>query len=390
MKNPVQGFGLAASLVLFSTLGVLPQARAQSTSSTAAYVYIQIQGPAGAVYGFSASSTGQLTAIPGAPWKPAGEIIGSNKSQFFTQGEDLIHSYGMASDGALESQLSQVPVLDYAGSGCGGAPSALDGAELDHTGKYMYVLLEGGKGADCIAYQSYKINTDGSFLFDGDTEQDVSPDWSLGFNVPSILGNETFGYEGYESGPGEPALASFRRESSGTLELMQFNETNPTISGNYYVAQHPDAAPTGNFVVLQLYPGDSIPGQLGSFTVDSEGNLTTTNTSSNMPTMALGTANSTFSPSGNLFVTYFDNNGTSFGSNGIQIFNFNGGASLTPYKTLLSGTPIDQVAWDSSNHLYAISKTDNELYVFTVTPTSVTQDAAWSIGSPYQMVVVSE
>jgi hypothetical protein len=109
-----------------------------------------------------------------------------------------------------------------------------------------------------------------------------------------------------------------------------------------------------------------------------------------MPTMALGTANSTFSPSGNLFVTYFDNNGTSFGSNGIQIFNFNGGASLTPYKTLLSGTPIDQVAWDSSNHLYAISKTDNELYVFTVTPTSVTQDAAWSIGSPYQMVVVSE
>jgi hypothetical protein len=78
----------------------------------------------------------------------------------------------------------------------------------------MYVLLWGGKGGDCVAYQSYKINTDGSFTFDGDTEQNVSPDDSLGFTVPSILGNETFGYEGYESGPGEPALAGVRRESS--------------------------------------------------------------------------------------------------------------------------------------------------------------------------------
>jgi len=30
------------------------------------------------------------------------------------------------------------------------------------------------------------------------------------------------------------------------------------------------------------------------------------------------------------------------------------------------------------------------LYVFTVTPTSVTQDTAWSIGLPYKMVVVSQ
>jgi hypothetical protein len=75
---------------------------------------------------------------------------------------------------------------------------------------------------------------------------------------------------------------------------------------------------------------------------------------------------------------------------GIEIYNFNGAAPLTLYKKLLTGTSIDQVAWDSSNHLYAISKSTNELYVFTVTPTSEAEDTSWSIGSPFLMAVVSQ
>jgi hypothetical protein len=51
---------------------------------------------------------------------------------------------------------------------------------------------------------------------------------------------------------------------------------------------------------------------------------------------------------------------------------------------------IDQVAWDKSNHLYAISTANNLLYVFTVTPTSATQVAMWRIGAPYKMLVVSD
>jgi hypothetical protein len=97
----------------------------------------------------------------------------------------------------------------------------------------------------------------------------------------------------------------------------------------------------------------------------------------------------TFSPSGDLFAIWAGN-GEGPGGNGIQIYNFNGAAPLTPYKTLLSGTSINQVAWDSSNHLYAISESENKLYVFTVTSTSVTEDSSWSIGSPYNMIVVSE
>ena len=77
-------------------------------------------------------------------------------------------------------------------------------------------------------------------------------------------------------------------------------------------------------------------------------------------------------------------------ASGIEIYNFNGAAPLALYKTLLTDTPIGQVAWDSSNHLYAISPSTTTLYVFTVSPASVTEDTSISIGSPYKMIVVSE
>jgi hypothetical protein len=398
MTHRIRGFGLAAALVLVSTLAVIPRARAQSASPSAAYVYIQIQGPEGAVYGFSSSSTGQLSAIPGSPFKPAGLIVGSTATKFLTLGEDLIHSYGITSDGALGSQLAQIPVFDYTGSVCGGGTSGQDGAVLDHTGKYIYVMLDDGfnDNESCGAYQTYIINSDGSFSFDGETQitgpESAESGGVYGFELPSILGSETFAYGEFSAGgpPENTVLSGFRRESSGTLEyLPDFTVTVPTVSNGYYAPQNPDASPAGNYVVLQLYNQWVAPAQLGVFTANSEGNLSSTNTSSNMPTSPLTTiTGTTFSPSGSMFAIY-SNDGTGTGL-GIQIYNSNGAAPLTPYKTLLSGTPIDQVAWDGSNHLYAISNTENKLYVFTVTATSVTEDSSWSIGAPYKMVVVSE
>jgi hypothetical protein len=350
------------------------------------------------VYGFSASSTGKLSTIAGSPFKPAGQIVGSTQTKFFTLGQTLIHSYGIASSGALQSQLAQMPIFDYTGSDCGGGTSGENGAVLDHTGKYIYVMLDDGfrDNESCGAYQAYIINSDGSFSFDGET-QITGPDTPDGgdyeFGLPSILGNESFAYSEYSAGgpPENTYLSGFRRESSGTLEYSSnISVTTPTIPNSYYAPLSPDASPAGNYVVLQLYPEWTAPPQLGVFTVNSEGNLSSTNTSSNMPASSFDGPYTTFSPSGKLFVTYADNGQTSGAGNGIEIYNSNGAAPLTLYKTLLSGTPIDQVAWDSSNHLYAISKSGNELYVFTVTATSVTQDAAWSIGAPFKMVVVSE
>jgi hypothetical protein len=397
MTFPIRGLVLAFSLVLVSSFAFPPKAKAQSTSSTAAHVYVQVGGRAGAVYGLNASSTGQLSAIPGSPFKLGTEIIGGNKTQFLTLGDSLLHSYGVASNGAIQSQLSQISLMDYSGGSCGDGKDDGDGAVLDHTGKYIYVLLQNAYSGSvaCAAYQSYIINSDGSFVFDGDTEI-TSPNETGSadccFGLPSILGSESFAYSNYMAPQNYWVLSGFRRESSGTLDyLPDFTYTPPPVTDGYN-ASWADASPTGNYAVLALSVIDqAYPAQLGSFTVNSEGNLTTTNTSSNMPSTKLTEFSTTFSPSGNFFVAYGTAGGTNAnGKGGIEIYNFNGAAPLTLYKTALEGTPINQVVWDSSNHMYAISTSENMLYVFTVTPTSVTEDSSWSIGAPYSMVVVSE
>ena len=383
MTHPVRFVGLAAFLALVSAFAAVPQASA-ATSATAANVYIQVQGPAGAVYAFHVSSTGQVTAISGSPFKPAGLIIGATASRFFTLGKTLIHSYGLASGGAIQSQLGQIGYFNYPGSSCGGGESS---AVLDHTGKYIYVLLQGGGSGTCAAYQSYAINSNGTFTFNGDTEESLTS--GGGADNPSILGNETFAYaDSFYSH--DNTVIGFRRESSGTLALMPFNETDPTLDGGpNYTPYQPDASPAGNYLVLGLLPYDTNPPKLGSYTVDAQGNISSTNTSSNMPTSPFDGFASTFSPAGDLFAIYADNGTQTWLGNGIEIYKFNGAEPLTPYQTLLNGTPIDQVLWDSSNHMYAISKANNRLYVFSVTSTSITQEASWSISSPFRMVVVS-
>jgi len=101
------------------------------------------------------------------------------------------------------------------------------------------VLLKNGGDDSCAAYQTYKINSGGSFTFDGDTEVNFGvqsgPDFTS-VDLPSILGNETFAYADESSGHYSSPIG-FRRESSGTLQLMQFRESDPTLAnGSYNIA----------------------------------------------------------------------------------------------------------------------------------------------------------
>ncbi len=81
MTDAVRGLGLAAILLLVSSIAAVQEAPAQSPSN-AAYVYVQVGGPAGAVYGYSASSCGQLASISGSPFKPGRQIIGGTRPGF--------------------------------------------------------------------------------------------------------------------------------------------------------------------------------------------------------------------------------------------------------------------------------------------------------------------
>jgi hypothetical protein len=374
--------GLAATLAFVFSLAAVPQISAQSTQ---AHIYVQSGGNSGPVYGYTALSNGQFPAISGSPFKPGTKIVGGTGSKFFTVGKTLLHSYAVGSNGALGSQLSQVGFFNYAGGSCGNSADPVGPqAVLDHTGKTVYVLLQGGGGQLCTTYQTYNVNSDGSFTFNGDSQVSVE---SGGYTtVPSILGNETFAYADSFL-PFNNQVIGFRRESSGTLQYTGL--VNPTFSGNAgYVSYRPDASPTENFVVLREVPNDTGYPQLGSFSVGSNGALTSTNTSANMPQTNLQVTESAFSPDGVFYAVAGDNGQNQPGS-GLKLYQFNGASPLT----LISYTvydPIDQIAWDTSGHLYAVSTIENKLFIYTVlSQGGMVRSATYSIPGPVNLAVVS-
>jgi hypothetical protein len=112
--------------------------------------------------------------------------------------------------------------------------------------------------------------------------------------------------------------------------------------------------------------GEYDPAQLASYTVDSQGNLSTTATAKNMPYPEVnnpGILN--MSPSGKLLAV---------GGYGLQVFHFNGAAPITPYSKVLTTAAINQIHWDNNNHLYALSvaQTSSTLSFSAVGATKVT------------------
>src|SRR5581483_5332524 len=189
MLHALRGLGLAAILLAISSAAAIRHAAAQSTTS--AYVYVQTQGQAGPVYAYAGSSGGKLTAISGSPFKPGTHIIGATGTKLFTLGKTTLHAYALGSNGAVGAQEGQIGVINYPGGE--GQYILVQGAILDHSGQYIYVSIVNGS-CGCQAYQTYRVNKDGSFTFDGDTEKTLNNNDGDDLGLPSILGSETFGY----------------------------------------------------------------------------------------------------------------------------------------------------------------------------------------------------
>jgi hypothetical protein len=131
-----------------------------------------------------------------------------------------------------------------------------------------------------------------------------------------------------------------------------------------------------NHLAVAMYPwydppkGSIESPQLASFTVDSQGYPTSTNTYKNMPLPDVYPVVLNMSPDGRLLAVG--------GYRGLQVFHFNGGAPITRYSTVLTSAQINWIRWDKAHHLYALSP-NGKLYVYTITPTSI----ASAPGSPY-------
>lgn len=111
--------------------------------------------------------------------------------------------------------------------------------------------------------------------------------------------------------------------------------------------------------------------QIGSYTGSAEG-ASSTNTWENMPTVPGGVGAMRMSPSGKLVAITT--------ATGVQFFHFNGASPITEFTGIIGTSGyITAIAWDNSNHLYALNGANGMLYVYLATTTSVKEVA----GSPY-------
>jgi hypothetical protein len=374
-----------------------PQAPSDTSSEPnaahVAYVYV---GTSDGVYLYDAASNGALTRVSGSPFSIAGSAVGSNGKYFVSLGTAYLHSYPVASNGAIKGQISQINTHLYSGSGCG----TPHGAVLDRTGQDVYVQLydDTPVGSDeeaCAALQSFKLPSTGALSFLGATE--FATETETGLNTAhttpiTLSGKGLHAYSASYDHDCSVVTWEFNRESSGAM-LFSSSEhlTVPSTPPGWAWYPFVSTADPSNHLAVALFGesgnfspcGDLVHlTQLASFTVASDGTLTTTNVPENMPTPQVHPEVMNISPSGQFLAvggtsSFSGEEGTQ--TPGLQVFQFNGADPITPYSKVLTAAPISEIHWDNNNHLYALSNSTRKLYVYTVTPTSITAVP----GSPY-------
>ena len=180
-----------------------------TTTSQAAYVYVS---NAKGVYLYNAASNGALTPVAGSPFSVAGSPVGSNGKYLVSLGTDYIHTYSIASNGAIQAQVSQIDTKTYfsnPATGCG----ATAGGVLNHTGQDVYVL-RGLNG--CAALQSYQISSAGilSFLDSSSFESGITDPYTP---PPAITADDLYGYTGRYVGFCSEDTDVFQRQSNGAM-----------------------------------------------------------------------------------------------------------------------------------------------------------------------------
>lgn len=357
------------------------QSSAATSSSPNAYIYVT-NNPSGNTHqinGYKVATDGTLSSITGSPFDKTTNSLGAlaNTSHwFFASDGAFIYSFSIASNGALKRVSSVNAAQFYAFPGLVG-----QGLTLDHTGATLYSLALDGTGDNEFQFFS-KNSNNGALTFFG------SSDVNGAYGELAFTGNNQFAY-GFGCFQDESHAYGFKRGSDGSLADLKLTVPIPSNPSGDYCLDAGASGPSSNLAVaMYLETSTHAPGppaQLGVYTADSSGNLTTNSTAQNMPTTAVGTINDMeVSPSGNLLAVA--------GESGLQVFHFNGSNPITAYTGLLATHPITQIFWDTHNHLYGISRESGRLYVFTVTPTGHKQapGSPHTLASPQGLAVLSK
>jgi hypothetical protein len=382
--------GTCASTVLASAQVTSSPTEVGSTKSGSpvAYIYVSsaVNSTTNQVNGYSAAADGALTPIPGSPFSDNVSYLSVNGAWLFGA-EDVfpsdVLSYAIGSNGALTQKDSYtVPNND-----------AVNSMWLDHTGATLYV-----DGYDGDSNDYYALSVDQST---GSLTQ--VQDLSLGpgyFGPLSFIGNNEFAYNSwfYEFDTG---ILGVQRTSDGSLSVISYDgppmPTAPPNEGYWPSGAAPD--PTSHLAIA-VEPVKTTttgyeqagPVQLATYTAESDGSLTTNSTYENMPSVLAAPSSGTvdslpslhywMSPSGKYLAVG--------GTLGLQLFHFNGANPITKFTGLITKDSINQLFWDNSNHLYAISQSSGKLFVFMVTSTGAKEapGSPYSITSPINLIVL--
>jgi hypothetical protein len=292
-----------------------------------------------------------------------------------------IDIFAIEANGALRYQSS----ADYASHTGYGDCVAANQIFFDHTGATLYVQEF---NADCAntGVASFALNKHSAKLqYLGVDITGVFPGDN---NAAYFIGNNVYAYTAVNSDCMYYGIYGFKRKTNGLLVSGGALANYPAPSSNFsrFVPDLLAADPTNHLAMLMqpANPPDCAAGptQLATYTVSSSGVLSTKSTYANMPaTLISNPYDLKMSPSGKLLAVA--------GQQGLQIFHFNGANPITHDTGLLTTDPVNQVFWDNSNHLYAVSQSTGKLRVYTITPTSV-QLAAGSphvINSPEHLIV---
>lgn len=364
------------SLTLDASTSITANFSAESgvggVSAPAAFVYVASGKSTNdnEVQAYTAEANGQLTAVSGSPFAVnAISMTGSGKYLFTTDGTNL-YAYSVATDGGI-TQTSSINANENNPSGCGSPLSLF----VDRTGGTLYDL---DYVSDCAnnQYESFSIDAStGALTFIAITSA-ASPVFTRPL---SFIGNDAYAYSG-SCWHYIQEIYGFKRNSDGSLNLISNLGSAPDMPtpppGDTYCPWLA-AADTSNHVAITLsamnvysFQADGAS-QIAVYTADANGSLSTNSTTDDMPRVAVGNVSDLqMSPAGN----YLAVAGT-----GVQVFIFNGADPVTQLTGLLTKTPIDQIAWDNANHLYAISNSAGQLFVFTVNSVGASE----APGSPY-------
>ena len=358
----------ACSQVHGSSDSTRPETPAKSASPVA-YVYVSqepVPGGPNQVLGYSIAASGKLTSIESSPFDADVAMMAVNGKYFLGSSTDgsSVDTYTIEPDGALKYKTS---------NHIGGLSTFSFYAEplsltLAHTGSTLYQTMA-GNGNESV-YESFTIDKNSGTL--SITKGFVDTTGCYRSRL-AILANNRFAYDTsptLEDGC-DWGLNSYTRDAYGSLHPVASSTIDiPSEKGQAFNPTLVAADPTNHLAVclepIQVDAGPPAgPEQIGVYTADAEGKLTSTSTYKNMPAVLVGEAVAMrTSPSGKLLAVG--------GTTGLQVFHFNGTNPASSYATLVKNVVITDVRWDNDNHLFALG-VNGELFEFMITSSTITQ-----------------